>query len=536
MITLRDDSLVFTFPEVHPDAELCLSFQRTLRIPDDGQNYPLPPGMGQFPLRHVDDHAGLVPNEWIEHGGVLLPMHQSEAMWIRFESRYLPRQSAYPFAVKISTGKINVLTGKSWSNGLHFDPQDYIVAPEQPWLDGYCVQKGLVRQFVAMPLGAGYTVEEQLTKQAEHGGIQLAVYPMRREVFEQRFPEQEVEDELWGDIRFSMEESKEGYEMRLAPGGRMRQEIYEDPYDFEDWDNGVMSRCFVHILNSVAWKSVCAEDPPTIPFTAKEYTSVGLPWFDYYDDKAKALEGSSLLSVAKSIAELSQERGTSALPENESALPRHVVELRKGLKKGQIREWTPCDEDDAGNIHEEGIKVFPWSKKRLQKNLLSALDIVLPLLLEQVTDGGETTEAVDPIETMTSASALVGMAYLCNKTTILSGKISESQSGTFFDDVYSLFEYVVGSYIRQMEKDKETRINLYSDLAQDIVEQLCTKQGEKMSRYIEAVMKFMAKGPGHADGIDLASAVLADISPGKIGPIDPIFALLLVHCVTAIEW
>jgi len=26
----------------------CVSFQRTLRIPDDGQQYPLPPGLGEF--------------------------------------------------------------------------------------------------------------------------------------------------------------------------------------------------------------------------------------------------------------------------------------------------------------------------------------------------------------------------------------------------------------------------------------------------------------------------------------------------------
>lgn len=31
----------------------------------------------------------------------------------------------------------------------------YLVAPDQPWLDGFCVQKGLIRQFVAMPLGQG---------------------------------------------------------------------------------------------------------------------------------------------------------------------------------------------------------------------------------------------------------------------------------------------------------------------------------------------------------------------------------------------
>lgn len=35
--------------------DLRISFQRTLRIPDDGRAYPLPPGLGMFPIvRAVD--------------------------------------------------------------------------------------------------------------------------------------------------------------------------------------------------------------------------------------------------------------------------------------------------------------------------------------------------------------------------------------------------------------------------------------------------------------------------------------------------
>ncbi|MYB97986.1 MAG: hypothetical protein F4123_09440 [Gemmatimonadetes bacterium] len=52
------------------------------------------------------------------------------------------------------------------------DPQNYLVVPDQPWLDGYCVERGIIRQFVAMPLGEGYTAEERLTGAAKHGGLQ----------------------------------------------------------------------------------------------------------------------------------------------------------------------------------------------------------------------------------------------------------------------------------------------------------------------------------------------------------------------------
>src|SRR5512138_645505 len=59
-----------------------------------------------------------------------------------------------------------------------------MVVPEQPWLDGFCVAKDVIRQFVAVPLGAGYSIEEQITGKAEHGGLQIHVYPMKKERYE----------------------------------------------------------------------------------------------------------------------------------------------------------------------------------------------------------------------------------------------------------------------------------------------------------------------------------------------------------------
>ena len=84
MIELTRDQLAFFFPEVHPSARVEITFQRTLRIPDDDKTYPLPPGLGAFPLRHVDDFAAAMPQAWLEHGGVMLPMFQSEALWLHF--------------------------------------------------------------------------------------------------------------------------------------------------------------------------------------------------------------------------------------------------------------------------------------------------------------------------------------------------------------------------------------------------------------------------------------------------------------------
>ena len=171
MIELKNGSLEFSFSKVHPEARLSLDLMRTLRIPDDDSAHLLPPGLGQFPLRHVDDFGKSIPGGWVEHGGIVFPMYQSEAMWLSFSSDSIAeRQASYPFAIKIATGKIDAVTGEPWRDSLHSEPQDYVVSPTQPWLDGYCVEKGIVRQFVAMPLGGGYTAEEQVTGEAGQGG------------------------------------------------------------------------------------------------------------------------------------------------------------------------------------------------------------------------------------------------------------------------------------------------------------------------------------------------------------------------------
>ena len=336
MITLEQDQLVVAFPDVHPAATIRIEFQRTLRIPDDQRTYPLPPGLGRFPLRHVDDHAQRLPIPWREHGGVFLPMYQAEALWIYFDSDWdEQRQTAYPFAVKVATGKINAVTGEEWKTGLNQDPQDYLVAPVQPWLDGYCIGEGVIRQFVAMPLGEGYTAEEQLTGAAEHGGLQLVAYPMKGDAFERRFPKRRYRP----STSPAFERAACAAPMGLAPGGRMKQEIYKDPYGLADWDLRESSRCFVHIANSLTWQAITGENPPTRPWTAQEYTKAGLPWFDYYAADQKALAGATAFQGLKSVREKGAEKGETPLPENTPVHPEKVI-IIQGKPKGVVREGS----------------------------------------------------------------------------------------------------------------------------------------------------------------------------------------------------
>ena len=108
-----------------------------------------------------------------------MPMWQSQACWLNFSADY-------PFLVKVGAGSINAITGKSWSAAPDFEEEDYIEVPNQPWLDGFCVERGKVRQFVAMPLHAGYTVEEQVSPGEAVGGLRFVVIPLKAAIYEQR--------------------------------------------------------------------------------------------------------------------------------------------------------------------------------------------------------------------------------------------------------------------------------------------------------------------------------------------------------------
>ena len=318
-IQLGRDQLIFRFPNIHEDAELRIEFQRTLRIPDDNREYYLPPGLGEFPLYRVDDYPDNLPNTWEQHGGVFLPMYQAEAMWINFHA-------SYPMAIKIAAGKINAVTGAGWKDELTNTPQDYLVVPGQPWLDGFCVEKGLIRQFVAMPLGEGYTAEEQLTGEAEHGGLQIAAYPMERSKYEA----QQNERMYLSDVPSTqMNDVAVQREMGLAPGGLMRQEIYEDEYGFDAWETEIRSRCFVHIVNSVQLVHLTGCEPPSKPRTAQDYTAAGLPWFDYYGDDLSVLEGAKKLTGLDSIAVVKLKTGRGFLKDNDPVTPAVVKKLNR---------------------------------------------------------------------------------------------------------------------------------------------------------------------------------------------------------------
>jgi hypothetical protein len=105
--------------------------------------------------------------------------------------------------------------------------------------------------------------------------------------------------------------------MGLAAGGKMRQVIHPDPFNFDDRDFAAADRVFVTLVHAKDWKKVTGEAAPNKPPTAKEYSQAGLPWFEHYGKDQSALPGSQTLAGVTSVANLFKKFTGATLPNSE---------------------------------------------------------------------------------------------------------------------------------------------------------------------------------------------------------------------------
>jgi hypothetical protein len=304
----------------------------------------------------VEDYKDRVPESWRERGGVFLPMYQREAMWISFSG-----PAHQPRAVQVAVGKVCALTGKPWSNTLG-DPskkggQNYLVTPPQPWLDGICAGHGTIKQFVAMPLGTGVTVEGQVTGEESVGGLQLQVFDPKPGRFPDApppppFPRAPamgfphtgsfgpplaygmagaIPPPMCAPAPCAAPAPRQQASMGLAAGGKMQQKLYPDPHGRDTWDLTQSGRCFVHLCNSELYSAITGEPAPASPVDANSYKAHGFPWFQLYDEGAPALDTTPTLAGVKSLGELDAEHGAPPEAVNESIFGKVKRLVRDGV-------------------------------------------------------------------------------------------------------------------------------------------------------------------------------------------------------------
>ncbi len=272
--------------QIRAGDRFAVRLERTLRVPNDGRVYPLPPSLGPFPLYRTRDYAAT--KGAAGRGEFFVPLYQWEALWLSFEA-----EEWKPNAVQVAAGGVNVLTGEPFPSPLCIDPQNYLVCPLQPWLDGIRTESGSVRQFVAASPGERITLEEQIAGSSGRGGLQLRVYEPRPGVFPARKPKGFDSAALYS-------ESLPG-ELGVAGGGAIEQKVYPDPHGLEAWDRKNFIDVTILIVNSTEFRAITGADPPPSPISAADYERTGLPWFKLYDEELRDLSGAPRLKGLKTV-------------------------------------------------------------------------------------------------------------------------------------------------------------------------------------------------------------------------------------------
>ncbi|KAM0351768.1 hypothetical protein ACHAPU_002280 [Fusarium lateritium] len=268
-----------------------------------------------------------------QKGGLSLPMYQREALLINFKAKRR-------YAIRIFVGGINAVSGEPavpnaatalrrhnlLKSGKSL--QDYVVVPGQRWLDGMAVKPGQVRQFVAMPVGSGHSVEAQMTGQETAAGIQFEITrldlvsdnPGKRievivlsligkgvpfmigcdETVESLKELISVKDNIPIDdqrIIFMGRQLEVVHlvlrlrgggngpspdELSISAGGRISQHIV--PLKQRDYRETVPVTFNVQVLNSVSFERVTGREPPKSPVTAHTYAACGYPFFSLYEE------------------------------------------------------------------------------------------------------------------------------------------------------------------------------------------------------------------------------------------------------------
>ena len=288
-----------------------IDLHRTMRVPSGKTPAQLPPSLGILKTYRVADYREKCPELW-EDGGVFVPLHDAEAMWISFHL-----SGSNPRALIIGAGNVNAITGKKLTTILEI-PQNYVVVPTQPWLDGWKDETGVVYQFVSAKYegGTGLTVGEQILGQDSNtGGIGIAVYNPTDPNLSgaQTFSHYPVaglyDGSEWqgagalGDLPVTRGCATKGFgEMGLGKGGAIAQKVYPDPFTNGRnpqavWESSPVATMAIYLVNAASFAEITGETVQPSPVTSDSY---GGPYFQVDDDNQPDAPGSSAFVGLKS--------------------------------------------------------------------------------------------------------------------------------------------------------------------------------------------------------------------------------------------
>jgi hypothetical protein len=293
-------------------------FHRTVRVPDGRQPSNLPPSLGRMDLYPVAKYAKRCPENW-EKEAYFLALHETEAMWMSFRSQ------AHPIAMLVGAGGINALSGEKL--GITLEKDNYLVAPPQPWLDGWKDKDGTVYQFVATAYkkGQGITVAEQLMgEESKTGAIGIAFFNPKDpsklkakhtpfEGYTQSMTDGNFKWEaseftaFFGKVQATASASKPRAtlgarmrsafdEMGIGRGGKITQKIYPDPHGLDVWEQSPWATLACYLVNAEAFEEITGEKIPR-PVSSENYAGA---WFGLKDKEEGDISGTNKFTGLKS--------------------------------------------------------------------------------------------------------------------------------------------------------------------------------------------------------------------------------------------
>ncbi len=275
---------------------LNVNIHRTVRVAEGRDSADLPPNLGIAKVAKVSDYRTNCPASW-EDGAVFVAVHEKEAIWLSFSP-------STPCAIVCGAGGVNALTGKPLE--LKLEDGGYMVAPPQPWIDGWKGEDGSVYQFVATRYqgGSGLSVGEQiLGEKSKSGGIGIAVFASKQPLTAvPTFSHHAVSKGLSLGVS-EFDSSTRGMrsapmqEMAVGKGGKIKQKIYPDPYGREVWNTDPVAVSAIYLVSAEDFAVLTGEAIPA-PVAQDDYKG---PYFEMEDKDAPDLPGTGAFTGLKTV-------------------------------------------------------------------------------------------------------------------------------------------------------------------------------------------------------------------------------------------
>jgi len=135
-------------------SDLLITFHNVRRIASENRVHEAPTRNEQLEVLPVGMYSEVFADDM---NGVFIPMKLDSALRICFESR--EKHSHNPYMIRIYAGKVNVISGRTDFEKGDSCVQDYIVVPDQKFIDGFALNHEKARQFLAPQQGPGFSFD-----------------------------------------------------------------------------------------------------------------------------------------------------------------------------------------------------------------------------------------------------------------------------------------------------------------------------------------------------------------------------------------